>query len=56
MYETPKLEKFGTFRAMTLDRWTAMQSGKHPFQGTGKNALISDPALPLGNTGDGPRS
>lgn len=58
MYEAPKLEKFGTFRELTLDRWTAMQGVASRGCGyPGKNTPIQDPCLPLGvGTDDGPRS
>jgi len=60
MYESPKLEKFGTFRELTLDRWTAMQGNGTTSQGCGypgKNTSIQDPCLPLGiGTNDGGRS
>jgi hypothetical protein len=58
MYEAPKLEKFGTFRELTLDRWSAMGPGGQTHCGyPGKNTSIQDPCLPLGiGTNDGTRS
>jgi len=56
MYEAPKLERFGTLRDLTLDRWTQMQGSDNQFWSSGKTTPATDPALPLGNSNDGPRS